>query len=161
MIAESKDRGIRIRFVAQRRELGRHDLLLAGVEAQLDHLSGGVGPISWRGEPSATKRPVVHDHQPIAQLLGFVHVVGGQHQGHALLLEPVEAVPEQVAGLGVEPGRGLVEQQVRVVDQRSGDGEPPLHAARQRLDLVVGPLGQLGEVKQPRRPLARPRGRSK
>ena len=55
----------------------------------------------------------------------------------------------QAAGLRVETGRRLVEQQQpRIVDQRSGDGQPRLHPARQRLDLVVGALGQLGELEQ-------------
>ena len=78
---------------------------------------------------------LVHDDQPVAQLLGLVHVVRGEHERHALLLEPVQAVPEQVARLRVEAGRRLVEQQqVGLVDQRAGDRQPPLHAARQRVD---------------------------
>jgi hypothetical protein len=92
---------------------------------------------------------VVHHHQPVAQLLGLVHVVGGQHQGHALVLEPVQPVPQHVPGLRVQSGGRLVQQQdLRVVDQRPGDRQPALHAAGQRFDLVLGPVGQLGEVQQ-------------
>jgi hypothetical protein len=68
--------------------------------------------------------------------------VRGEHQRHAALLEPEQALPHQVAGLRVEAGGGLVEQhQVRLVHQRPGDRQAALHAARQRLDLVLGPLG--------------------
>ena len=92
---------------------------------------------------------LVHHHEAVAQLLGLVHVVGGQHERDALLLEPVEAVPQDVAGLRVEAGRRLVEQQqLGLVDQRAGDRDPPLHPARQRLDLARGPLGELHEVEQ-------------
>ena len=77
--------------------------------------------MSARGEPSATMLRLVHDHQAVAQLLRLVHVVGGQDERHALLLEAVEAVPEQVPRLRVEAGGGLVEQQqVGLVDERRG-----------------------------------------
>ena len=61
--------------------------------------------------PSAAKRPVVHDRQPVAELLGLVHVVRGDDQGDALLLQPVEPVPQKVPRLRVEPGGRLVEDQ--------------------------------------------------
>ena len=121
----------------------------AGREAQLDHLLGGVRLDQLARRALGGEAPLVHDDQPVAELLGLVHVVGGDDQRDPVLLEPVEAVPEQVAGLGVEPGGRLVEdQQVGIGDERPGDGEPPLHAARQRVDPVVGPLGQLGELEQ-------------
>ena len=73
---------------------------------------------------------LVHHDQPVAQLLGLVHVVRGQDERRALLLQAIEAVPDEVARLRVEAGRGLVEEdQVRLVDQRSSDGQAPLHAA--------------------------------
>ena len=65
---------------------------------------------------------VVHHHEPVAELLGLVHVVRGEHQRDAALLEPVQPVPQHVARLRVEPGGRLVEQQqVGFVDQRAGD----------------------------------------
>ena len=118
-------------------------------------------PISCGGEPSADDAAAVHDDEPVAELLGLVHVVGGQHQRDALLLEPVQPVPQHVAGLRVEAGRRLVEQQqLGLVDQRPGDREPPLHAARQRLDPLVGPVAELHELEQLVGPLARPRPRA-
>ena len=56
-----------------------------------------------RGEPSATMRAAVHDHEPVAELLGLVHVVRREHERHALLLQPVEPVPEQWRACGSSP----------------------------------------------------------
>ena len=92
---------------------------------------------------------LVHDDEAIAQLLRLVHVVGRQDERHAALLEPVQAVPQQVPRLRVQAGRRLVEEQDRrLVDERAGDRESALHAARQRLDLVAGAFGELGELEQ-------------
>ena len=83
---------------------------------------------------------LVHDHQPVAQLLRLVHVVRREDERHALLLEAVETVPEQVSRLRVEAGGRLVEQQqVGLVDEPAGDDQAPLHAPRERLDLVLAP----------------------
>ena len=98
-------------------------------------------------------RAAVHDHEPVAQLLGLVHVVGGEHQRDALTLELVEALPQQVARLRVEPGGRLVEQQqLGLVDQRAGDREPALHAARERVDAVVAPVGAAARTRAAPRP---------
>src|SRR5690606_1392488 len=52
-------------------------------------------------------------------------------------------------GLRVETGGGLVEDhQVGIVDQCPGDGEAALHATGQRLDRVLPPIGELGELQQ-------------
>ena len=53
----------------------------------------------------------IHDDQAVAQLLGLVHVMGGQHEGHALLLEPEQPLPHQMPGLRVEARGGFVQQQ--------------------------------------------------
>ena len=105
--------------------------------------------MSSRGTALGDDPGLVHDDQPVAQLLGLVHVVGRQDERHAALLQSIEPIPEQVARLRVEARRRLVEQQERgLVDQRAGDGQASLHPARQRLDLVVRALGQLGELEQ-------------
>src|SRR5207248_7442424 len=72
-----------------------------------------------------------------------------QDERYAALLEAVQAVPEEVPGLRVEPGSGFVEkQQRRLVDQRPRDRQAALHAARERLDAIVASLRQLHEVEQ-------------
>ena len=54
---------------------------------------------------------VVHDRHPVAQLVGFLHVVRGQHDGLPLGVEALEQIPQGQASLGVEPGGGLVEEE--------------------------------------------------
>ncbi|GAB4007892.1 hypothetical protein GCM10029992_62820 [Glycomyces albus] len=92
---------------------------------------------------------LVHDHEAVAELLGLVHVVGGQQDRHALLLELEQALPHQVAGLRVQAGGGLVEEdQVGLVDQGPGDGQAALHAAGEVVDLVVRAARELHELEQ-------------
>ena len=79
--------------------------------AQLQHLARRVLADQCLWRPLGDDATTVHDDEPVAQLLGFVHVVGRQHQGHALLLQAVQAIPQHVARLRIEAGRRLVEQQ--------------------------------------------------
>ena len=124
-------------------------LLDADREAQLGDLLRRVLLDQLAGRALGHDLRLVHDDEPVAELLGLVHVVGRQDERHATLLQAVEAVPEQVAGLRIEAGRRLVEEeQVRLVDQRPGDRQAPLHPAGQRLDLVARALGQLGELEE-------------
>ena len=80
----------------------------------------------------------VHHDEPVAELLGLVHVVRRDHERHALGLQPVEPLPDEVARLRVEARRRLVEDQhVGLGDQRPRDREPALHAPREVVRLVV------------------------
>jgi hypothetical protein len=54
---------------------------------------------------------VVQHQQARAQALGLVHEMGGQQDGLALLQQQLQPLPHQVAGLRVQPGGGLVQQQ--------------------------------------------------
>ena len=135
---------------ASARTRGSAVVLLGGAgEAQLHDLTGRV-----RGDELARRAlgddpPAVHDHEPVAELLGLVHVVRREHERDALLLQPVEPLPQHVPGLRVEAGGRLVEQQhLGLVDQRPGDREPALHPARERIDARVAPVGELHELEQ-------------
>src|SRR5215471_1216001 len=55
--------------------------------------------------------PMVDDGEAVAQTLGFVHVVGGEQDGTAFLLEGADDVPELAAALRVEAGGGLVKKE--------------------------------------------------
>src|SRR6516162_9531298 len=124
-------------------------------EAELDHLAGRVALDELARRPLGGDPALVHDDEPVAELLRLVHVVRRQEERHPAPFEPVEPVPDDVPGLRVEPGRRLVEQEhFRVVDERAGDGQAPLHPARERLDAVVRPLRELDELEQLIRPLA-------
>ena len=107
-------------------------------EAQLDHLALDVLLDERTRRALGHDLALIHDHEPVAELLGLVHVVRREHERHALLLQPVEAVPERVACLRVEPRRRLVEQhQVGIVDERPRDRQPALHAAGEMLDAAL------------------------
>ena len=72
---------------------------------------------------------IQHD-QAVAQALGFVHEMGGQEDGLALLEQLLHAFPHQVAGLRVQAGGGFVQQQqCGLVDERTCQRQSPLHAA--------------------------------
>ena len=125
------------------------------VEAQLEHLAGGP-LLDQRTRAALGDDPaVVHDDEPVAELLGLVHVVRRQHQRHPVPLEPEQPVPQHMPGLRVEArGRLVEEQDLRLVDQRAGDRQPALHAAGQRLDEAVGTVGEVRELEQLVGPLA-------
>ena len=117
--------------------------------AQFEHLAGRVGLDQLARRTVRDDAALIHHDEPVAQLLGLVHVVGRQHERHAALLESVEAVPQHVPRLGVEAGGRFVEQhQLGLVDERSRDGHPPLHATGERLDLAARAFGQLHELEQ-------------
>ena len=79
--------------------------------------------------------PAVHDRDPVAELLGLLHVVGGQDDRRTAGPDPADGVPEVAAGLRVEPGRRLVEEDdAGVVDQGQGDREALLLPARKLVD---------------------------
>ncbi len=124
-------------------------MVVADPEPELGHLPGRVLTDERERRSLGHDVAAVHDDQAVAQLLGLVHVVGGEHQGDALLLEPEELLPHHVPRLRVETRRRLVEQQhVGAVDQRPRDRQAALHAARQLVDLDGRLLGELDEGEQ-------------
>ena len=54
---------------------------------------------------------VVHDRDPVAELVGLLHVVRGEEDRLALVVELAEDLPEREAALRIEPGGRLVEEQ--------------------------------------------------
>lgn len=123
--------------------------MVVTVETHLHDLAGGVLRDEIAGAALGDDPPLVHDDQSIAELLGLIHVMGGEDQGHALALEPEEPIPQDVPRLRVQPGGRLIEQQqLGVVDQAAGNDEATLHPSGEGLDLVAAPLGELRELQQ-------------
>ena len=54
---------------------------------------------------------VIDDGNQIAQLLRFVHVVGGEHHRLALGLDRLYSLPEVVARLGIQSCGGPIQKQ--------------------------------------------------
>ena len=92
--------------------------------------------------------PAGGDHRdPVGELLGLVHVVGGQQDGLAEVAEALDHLPGGAAGGGVEAGGRLVEEeQLGVADERDRDVEPPLLAAGQAPGALIGLLGESDEL---------------
>ena len=98
---------------------------------------------------------MVQHYQPVAQALRFVHEMRGQQDGGALLQQPLQALPHQVARLRIEAGGGLVQQQQSGrIDQRTRQAQAPLHAARELARLGVGLVREGGKFQQLRNALA-------
>ena len=86
---------------------------------------------------------LIDDPHPVAQALGFFHVVGRVEDGHALGGELLDRLEDRVAGLGIDPDRRLVEdEELGAVKEADGDVEPALHASREFLGDVGCPIRQ-------------------
>ena len=93
-----------------------------GLRAQLGlQLSGSI-----LGQQFA----VIHDRYPIADLIGFFHVVGGEHHCDAFAAQSFDRVPHGNSALRIEARAGFVEEEN---GGTMGDGArdlyPLLHAA--------------------------------
>ena len=82
-----------------------------------------------RSRSDCYKPALRHDRKAVGQRLGLLHVVGGEHNGHAAL-KTADQVPQLTAGQHVKAQGGLIQKEnFRVGDQRHGDAETPLPAA--------------------------------
>ena len=79
--------------------------------------------------------PVIHDGHAVAELVGLLHVVSGQQDRLAVVVEIAEDLPQGDATLRIETGRRLVEEQhLRSMHDRPCHHQSLGHAARQRHD---------------------------
>jgi hypothetical protein len=114
-------------------------------DGELDDVLAADGGDELLGGSEGDDLAVIHDGYAVAELLGFLHVVGGEDDGAALLLEGVDEIPEVTAGLGVEAGGGLVEEeQFGVAEEGAGHGEALLLAAGKRADAGGALFFKLG-----------------
>jgi hypothetical protein len=92
---------------------------------------------------------VLDQRHPVAQPLGFLHEVRHQDDSHATATHALDELPGVAAGLGVEPGRHLVEHRdLRPADERERDRQPLPLAARQRPVVIVALPGQTEHLDQ-------------
>ncbi len=119
--------------------------------------SHGVPPgrfRAWSGRGGVIQNhPVVHADYPLG-VSGHLGVVGHHDDGDAVLgIELLEHLEHLFAGPRIQVAGGLVgKEHRRVVDQRSGDGDPLLLTAGELRGLVVQPVGQPHPAKHLRGP---------
>ena len=76
--------------------------------------------LSFAGRVEREEPAVVDDGQPVAELVGLLHVVGREEDRLAVDVELAEDLPQRDAALRVEAGGRLVEEQHR----RAGASRP-------------------------------------
>ncbi len=97
---------------------------------------------------------MVDDREAVAQGVGLVEVVGREEDGGAGRAQAPDLVPHAGAGLGVEAGGGLVEeQQARAVDHADGDVEAAAHAAGVGVRRAVAGVREVDGREELGRPL--------
>ena len=109
------------------------------LEGELDDVLAPEPGDQLAGEPLRDDLALIDDGDAIAEAFGLVHVMRGQQDGPATLAQVADDVPELAAGLGVQAGRRLVEEQdLGVADQGDRDREPLLLASGKLLDEGIG-----------------------
>ena len=107
-------------------------MLLAGVAGELvlqQLRNGALGDV-----PAG-----VDDVDVVGQALGVVHEVGGQDDAHAAVPQFGDQFKHQLAGLRVQAGARLVqEEDLGIADQGRGQGQPLLLAAGEPADRWCG-----------------------
>ena len=106
---------------------------------------------------------MVDDRDAGAQLLELGEDVAADDDRLAERAQLAEQLAQLDPGARVEAGRRLVEEQhLRVVDERVGEAQALLHAAREALDVGVALVAEVDELEQvadhpaPARPAGRP-----
>src|SRR5688572_26659115 len=93
---------------------------------------------------------LIHDGDAIAEPFGLFHVMSGVEDGAARTGKLFDQVEEVIARLWIDAGGWLIEQQDRrIMYQSTRQVEPPLHAARIRLNAVTGASGQPRQAEAP------------
>jgi hypothetical protein len=132
----------------------------AGFEHDVDRVAVELG-LEGLGRAAGDDPAVVDDGEVVGQVVGLLEIVGGQQDREpAVARQRGDLRPELGAGLGIEAGRRLVEEQhARVVDQPHRDVELAAHAARPCADEAVRGIGEgeaLEHAGDPAAQLARP-----
>ena len=84
-----------------------------------------------------------------AELVGLLHVVGGEEHGLSFAVQLAKDVPEREAALRIEAGGRLVEEEDRrPVEDGPGHHETLRHASGERVDRGLAPLRQLELLEQ-------------
>ncbi len=94
--------------------------------------------------------PALVDHgDPVAEHIGFEHVMGGQQDGLTLGLQVADHLAELARADRIQPDGRLVEEQHRgVMQQGAGDMEALFHSARVAFDALAAAILQPDQLEQ-------------
>src|SRR5678815_628995 len=82
------------------------------------------------GCPERNDFSMVHDRDAITEARRFLHVMSRQQNRPTTRTKLFDYVPQRETCLWIEPGGRLIEkQQLRITDERTGNGEPLLLTA--------------------------------
>ena len=113
------------------------------LHGQRDQRLGAVPPLQLGGRVDGERLAVVDDRDPLAQLVGLLHVVRREQRRLPGAVEVLEDPPEVDPRLGVDAGGRLVEEEhPRLVHERAGHHQPLRETAREVEDHRVGALGE-------------------
>ena len=133
------------------RDLGAQhvrELVEVAVRSDRDHRVDADGLLELGRRAEREQLAPVDDREPVAELVGLLHVVRGEQDRLTRGVQLAEDVPERDAALRIEPGGRLVEEEDRrPVHDRPGHHEPLRHAAGECQHRSLGPLRRAGTAR--------------
>ena len=133
--------------ISPREPLGERLDVAVGLDG--DDRVGADRALERLGRVEREDPAVVHDRHALAELVGLLHVVGGEQDRLPLAVELAEDLPQRQATLRVKAGGRLVEEQHRrAVEDRARHHQALGHAARQRVHRRLRPFGEVQLLEQ-------------
>ena len=131
------------------RTMARKTSSRVGCFSTYSTVAGGRSCLELGERPVRDDPALVEDRDPVGELLGLVQVLGGEQHSRAAAGELLDAAPHLEAGLGVQPGGRLVEEDHgRIADEAHGDVQAAPHAAGVGGHATAGRIRQLEAVQQ-------------
>ena len=116
---------------------------MVAVDPERDDVAGDL-PLERVGRALGHDPAVVDDREAVGERVGLLEVMRGQEDRGPQLAQVADLVPHARAGLRVQPGRRLVEEEhARAVDDAEPDVEAAAHAAGVGLGRAIGGRRQL------------------
>ena len=99
---------------------------------------------------AVTDQPaLVDDTDTVREPVGLLEVLGGEHDGRAIVDQTPNQVPQIAAAGRVDAGRGFIEEQhLRAADERGGQVDAPAHPSGVRPDLPIRGVGEVDALQR-------------
>ena len=96
--------------------------------------------------PSATLRPLSHDHDPGAELFHLFHIVGGVDDGGSFPVQLADSLKDAASALGIHGNGGFIQKdQFGLVGDPAGNVQPSEQTAAQLLGAELPVIRQPGK----------------